>query len=381
MQTGPRNNARFTLVVTALVLLGAIPMLLVIALSGAPSILLLATTLAAIPVPFLVASFLWLDRYEPEPRSLLVGGLAWGCFAATAGALVLQGIGGYFGGLSDAQSLAWAAPVTEEATKGFYLLLLLWWRRHELDGILDGVVYAGMVGIGFAFAENILYLAAAYNGTDGLGPGGTEALTATFVMRCLVSPFAHPMFTAFIGIGVGVATSTRSTWLRWAAPPLGYLLAVAAHAAWNGSTLYGASGFLQTYVFVMVPAFVVLIAFATWQRRSEKKMLVRALDDAARRGLLPPGDILWLASLQGRRTSRSFAREQLGQAGEAAMREYHQVAIELGFLHHRYLRGTAPRDAVARGNHFVTRMNDLRPGLVFPYPLAPQQSGQAVRTP
>ena len=49
-------------------------------------------------------------------------------------------------------------------------MLLLWWRRNELDGILDGIVYAGMVGIGFAFIENILYLAAAYNGADGVGP-------------------------------------------------------------------------------------------------------------------------------------------------------------------------------------------------------------------
>ena len=52
------------------------------------------------------------------------------------------------------------APVTEEASKGLFLLLLLWWRRAELDGVLDGIVYAGMVGIGFAFTENILYLAA-----------------------------------------------------------------------------------------------------------------------------------------------------------------------------------------------------------------------------
>ena len=89
-------------------------------------------------------------------------------------------------------------------------MLLLWWRRHELDGVLDGIVYAGMVGIGFAFTENILYLAAAYDGTDGLGPGGTEALTGTFILRCLVSPFAHPLFTAFIGIGVGLAVTSRS---------------------------------------------------------------------------------------------------------------------------------------------------------------------------
>ena len=48
-------------------------------------------------------------------------------------------------------------------------MLLLFFRRHELDGILDGIVYAGMVGIGFAFTENILYLASAYVGDDGTG--------------------------------------------------------------------------------------------------------------------------------------------------------------------------------------------------------------------
>ena len=62
-----------------------------------------------------------------------------------------------------------------------------------------------MVGVGFAFVENILYLAAAYNGTDGTGPGGTDALTATFVVRCLFSPFAHPLFTAFTGVPAPLA--------------------------------------------------------------------------------------------------------------------------------------------------------------------------------
>ena len=123
----------------------------------------------------------------------------------------LQGIGGLVVGVREVASLAVVAPITEEAGKGAFLVLLLWLRRAELDGILDGIVYAGMVGIGFAFVENILYLAAAYDGTDGMGPGGTEAVTATFVVRCLFSPFAHPLFTTFIGIGVGI--SMLQLWL------------------------------------------------------------------------------------------------------------------------------------------------------------------------
>ena len=156
-----RQGVAFTVVVTVLVALGALPMLLVLALSGAPGTLLLATVLAALPVGPLVGCYLWLDRYEPEPKSLLALGLLWGGFVATAGALLVQGIGGLVVGVGEVASLAVVAPITEEAGKGAFLVLLLWLRRAELDGILDGIVYAGMVGIGFAFVENILYLAAA----------------------------------------------------------------------------------------------------------------------------------------------------------------------------------------------------------------------------
>ena len=90
--------------------------------------------------------------------------------------------------------------------RGSSCFLLLWWRRAELDGVLDGIVYAGMVGIGFAFTENILYLASAYNGTDGIGPGGVDGADRHVrASAASLSPFAHPLFTAFTGIGVGIA--------------------------------------------------------------------------------------------------------------------------------------------------------------------------------
>src|SRR6476619_1000833 len=268
-----RDTIAVTVVVTVLVLLGAAGMLLVLGLSGAPGTMLVATVLATVPVVPLVACYLWLDRYEPEPRRLLAAGLLWGGFVATAAAILIEGIGGIFGGISNDTSLAIGAPFTEEATKGAFLLLLLWWRRAELDGVLDGIVYAGMIGIGFAFVENILYLAAAYNGTDGTGPGGTTALTATFVVRCLFSPFAHPFFTTFTGIGVGIAVASRSRTRRFLAPLVGYLCAVAAHAILNASTLFGGRNFVLIYVVLMAPAFLGAVGFAVWARRSESRML------------------------------------------------------------------------------------------------------------
>jgi len=373
MSSPRRDSVAFTVAVTVLAVACAVPMAVLVGLSGAASTVVLAMLLAAVPVGPLVAAYLWLDRYEPEPRYLLALGLAWGGFVATAGALLISGIGQLVAPVSAEQSLAIVSPLTEEASKGAFLLLLLWWRRSELDGILDGIVYAGMVGIGFAFVENVLYLAAAYNGTDGLGPGGTEAVTSTFLFRCVFSPFAHPLFTAFTGIGVGIAVASRSRVVRVVAPLAGYLFAVVGHSAWNSATLQGISGFVSVYVVVMAPALLLVIAFAVWARSSERSILLAALGDAARRGLFPGEDIVWLVDLRARREARSFARARGGAAGLRAMKDYQAAAIELGFLHHRYLRGTAPHDFSERGQDFVNQLQAIRPQISFP--------GQVVATP
>jgi protease PrsW len=366
-----RSGTVFTVCVSIVVALAALPMLLIISLSGAPRTLIVATVLAALPVIPLVGCYLWLDRYEPEPRGLLALGLLWGAFVACFAAVVLEGVGGLVTGLTSDASSALVAPVVEEACKGLFLFALLWWRRDELDGLLDGIVYAGMVGIGFAFTENILYLAAAYNGTDGIGPGGTDALTQTFLIRCLASPFAHPLFTAFTGVGVGIAVGARSGAVRVLAPLLGYVAAVAAHAVWNSSTVYGFGSFVTVYIVLMVPALCALGALALWARSSERRMLTRALGDAAARGLLPATDIGWVVDLGARRRSRAFARERGGAAGERAMRDYQQAAIELGYLHSRYLRGTPPPDFAERGQEYVARIGRVRPTIAFPGQVVP----------
>ncbi len=368
-----RESLVFTVVVTVAVVVGALLMLAVLALSGAPGIMLLATGLAALPVGPLVAAYLWLDRYEPEPKALLLLGLLWGAFVATVAALVVQGVGGFLVGWTDTTSLAVVAPVTEEASKGLFLLLLLWWRRAELDGILDGLVYAGMVGIGFAFTENILYLAAAYGGTDMMAPGGLAGVTTTFVVRCVFSPFAHPLFTAFAGIGIGLAVTTRNPAVRWLAPIGGYVCAVVAHAVWNGSTVFGFGSFLVAYLVLMAPALLGLACLAVWARGTERRMLAAALEDAAGRGLIPATDIGWVVDLRARRLARRHAKQVGGAAAEKAVIDYQQAAIELGFLHHRLLRGTPPRDWQVRGQDFVSRIQAARPHFALPGQVVPQR--------
>ena len=373
---GPRSSAAFTIVVTVVMLIGAALMGVVLLLSGAPGALVVGLVLAALPVAPLISSYMWLDRYEPEPRSLLVLGLGWGAFVATSGALLLQLFDSVIFQSDDTFTAAVVAPITEEAAKGLFILLLLFYRRHELDGVLDGLVYAGMVGIGFAFTENILYLMSAYMGEDGQ-TGGIGGAVGLFIVRCVFSPFAHPFFTAFIGIGIGVAVGARSKAVRVIAPVIGYLVAVGAHAAWNGSLMLDdGRNALATYFFLMVPAFLLLTSFAVWSRRREGAVLTTALSDCAQRGYLDPAEIPWLSRIPARRFARRYAERAGGKAARRTMVAYQNEAVELGFLHSRFLRGVPPPDFAEIGQGHVERMRALRPGLLWPQPTGDRRPAQ-----
>ncbi len=368
-----RGNVLFALLVSLAMLVGAAVMCLVLVLSNAPSALAVGVVLAALPVGPVIACFLWLDRYEPEPVPLLVMAFGWGALVATTAALILQLADRSILGTPSTWTGVIVAPVTEEAAKGLFVVLLLVTRRRVIDGVLDGIVYAGLVGVGFAFTENILYLGGAYMGSNDMGSGGLGSATTLFVVRGVFSPFAHPLFTSLTGIGVGVAVVTRSGVVRFLAPVLGYVAAVIAHGSWNASaSLAGGQLFVLTYLFAMVPAFLLLAGFAVWARAREGRMLTRSLSDAASRGLLDPAEVPWLVRLPARRASRRFARAHGGPIADRVMREYQQQAVELGFLHARWLRGTAPGDFAQRGAAMVHRLRALRPYVGFPQP-APVQ--------
>src|SRR5690348_8654412 len=122
----------------------------------------IALPLALLPVPLLVALVLWMDRLEPEPRSALAFAFGWGAGIAALTALIVNtadleyvtmpALGATTG---EYVAATFGAPIVEETLKGLVLIGLLWRRRAELDGPTDGVIYATMVGLGFAMIENV----------------------------------------------------------------------------------------------------------------------------------------------------------------------------------------------------------------------------------
>ena len=379
LRTGA-GGVLFVVLVGLALVVGAAILALVLLAAGRPDAIVVGLVLAALPVGPLIALYLWLDRYEPEPKVFLALAFGWGALVATGGALLVQTVSQVVTGGGEVLSAVLVAPVTEELGKGLFVVLLLWLRRHVIDGLLDGLVYAGVVGIGFAFTENILYYAGAFAGGPGFGDGGVDDATGLFVLRGIFSPFAHPLFTSMIGIGVGIAVSTRSRPLRVVAPLVGYVVAVCLHAAWNGSAFIGGGQlFLVTYLFAMVPGLLVVVGLALWFRVREGRMLNRSLVDLAQRGYLHPQELPWLTGLPARRTARAQAARWGGPGAAEIMRDYQQQAVQLATLHNRVLRGTAPPDYAQRGAAMAQRLAALRSHVTQPPPRAvpPWEQGRS----
>jgi hypothetical protein len=74
------------------------------------------------------------------------------------------------------------------------------------------------------------------------------ALATAFVLRGMLSPWGHPLYTSMTGIGFGIARETEKAWLRWLAPVFGYMCGALLHAVWNGAATV--SGML---VMLMLP--------------------------------------------------------------------------------------------------------------------------------
>jgi len=341
----PTQARRRTLVlgpVIGLVLLGLCGLLVLATVHAEVGTagIVVGTTCALLPVGPVVATFLWVDRWEPEPPRLLLLAFAWGAgFAALASLLinstahrVADMILGQGGG--DVVGLVVVAPVVEEAMKGAFLVGLL--RRREFDGVVDGIVYAGLVATGFAFTENILYLGRAF--TEGDMAGQSATVLGVLYLRGVLSPFAHPLFTAMTGIAAGVVASGSGP-KRVVGLALGYLAAVLLHALWNGSASFGTAGFYGVYLSVMVPLFLGSVVLILWQRRREQRTVAAQLPGFAQAGWIALSEVSLLASLAGRRGWRSAVRRRSGASAARAVADYQAAVTELAFLRARIARG------------------------------------------
>ncbi|AXK35100.1 protease PrsW [Streptomyces armeniacus] len=362
--------------------------------------LLVGLMLAVLPVPLLIAAFRWIDGVEPAPWRNLAFAFAWGACAATLIALLANSLTTAWLATSmadddssraDTLGSTVVAPVVEELAKAAAILLLYLFRRRDFAGVVSGIVIAGVTATGFAFTENVLYLGSAYGQDTAFGGPSAlaESATATtFFVRVVLSPFAHPLFTALTGVAFGIAAGLpyRRRAARVLLPLLGLLTAVVLHAVWNGAASGEGMTFLGVYVLFMLPAFAALTWLAIWSRQNELRTVRRTLPAYAAAGWLSMPEAWALASMRARALARGQARRTHGAAAARTVLEYQHFATSLALLRARAERGAGAPDFPAREqellHHVWTRRALAAPpteraALTLARPFLPPQWGAA----
>lgn len=286
-----------------------------------------------IPLGVVLLTVRLIDRWEPEPPRLLWFAFTWGAAVSIAGTLLIQPLFAVAAPTTSEEAFTYfmatvQAPIVEEFTKSLGLLVLLLAARKYFDGPVDGVVFAFTIAAGFAFTENILYFGREIaSSTD---PGAD--FVRIFILRGLMSPFAHAIFTGTTGLVMGFAARKWHAGYAVLAFIIGLLPAMFLHNRWNSM----GQDFLVEYFVVQVPIFILAAVGIILLRAAEGKLTRQRLMEYARAGWFTPAEVDMLATSAGRRQAIRWA----GSRGRAAqMRALIKEATALAFSRQRILSG------------------------------------------
>jgi RsiW-degrading membrane proteinase PrsW (M82 family) len=344
----------------AALLLGLI-VLALIGVETGPIALMIGLVSATLPVPIYLTIVLWIDRYEAEPLWMLITAFFWGALVAVFVSLIFNtalslGVAYATDSMEAGETFGAviSAPIVEEIAKAAILFIFYFWKKDEFDGLIDGITYAAMVGLGFAMTENILYYGRALSGH---GVGG---LTLVIIIRGMFAPFSHPLFTSMTGIGLGLARQTQNTLVKLSTPVLGLLAAIFMHSIWNGSgAIFGGLMFVLTYIVIMVPAFLIMILVIFLGLRREGQLVREHLLPDFHGGLLTQDEYHRLCTVRGRMGASYSAFSRGGVTHWRLCRQFNQTASELAFHRNRVSRGIRSSDAAEREAAYRQALHDL----------------------
>jgi RsiW-degrading membrane proteinase PrsW (M82 family) len=332
----PRAIRKVGAPLAVIIILGTIAGLILVLLTAVnPVGTTIGFLLATVATVLVLLSYLWLDRWEPEPPRLLILAFLWGASVAVVVSVALEMVvdaAVNTGGTDSSPiTIALGAPVVEEAAKGLFLLIMMTGvRRNELNSLTDCLVYAGVTAIGFAWLENIFYIADGTTLADSLLTAG---------MRLVMGPFAHPLFTTFTAIGVYFALQQRN-WLAKAGCVLvGYLAAVIMHGLWNGSALLGPGAYFGLYFVWMMPVFALAVTLAVRSRRREQRIVAEKLPGMVSAGLITPAEAGWLGTIRTRKQVVAAAKGFGGRPAGRGIKKFAIQVVELAFVRDRIDRG------------------------------------------
>ena len=347
-------------------LLGGIVLLLIGAETGLPA-LIVAMIVATLPVPFYIMLILWIDRYEAEPIWMLAVAFFWGATVAVFAAYLLNTITAIAVAIATRSMEAAqvfgaiiSAPFVEEMSKGLILFIFYFWKKDEFDGVVDGFVYASMVGLGFAMTENFQY----YGKVIAAGGLGSSDFQEIYMIRGGLAAYSHPLFTSMTGIGLGIARQVRNGFVKFIMPLVGLGLAMFLHFLWNFSASFAGSlaGFLAIYAVLMVPIFVITLGIVFFALLREGRVVREFLLPDIQRGLFTQDEYQRLITIRGRMGSSLRAFRSGGFGVWRTRMKYNQAASELAFHRSRLARGVVNmnQEMMEREQAIVQLLMELR---------------------
>ena len=230
-----------------------------------------ASTLSAVVGLVFLA---WAARLKPTVLSWLAA-FGWG----TGGALIFAGYGNTVidsavaaSNLSDDAvdfvTSVLTGPIVEETGKGIGVLVLILAARKLLTRPAQGGVLGALVGLGFAWGEDVgYYVSALENGMSGLWE--------SFLVRAILGAYAHAIFTGVFGYALAWAVlRAQNVLVGLLAAAGGFVGALALHAQANGvGFLAPEDSWNLTYGAIEIPVLVVSVALLVWGLRRHRATL------------------------------------------------------------------------------------------------------------
>jgi len=210
----------------------------------------------------LLPSFIWLyfllkeDARHPEPKKFIALAFIVGMLTVLLALPLEQYAKTYFlnnqSNITISVLVAWA--IIEEVLKYAVAAAVILWRP-AVDEAPDYVIYMITVALGFASAENMLFL------LTPLTQGGIANCVFTGDVRFLGSTLLHIVASSAIGFALAFSCNSRQI-VRVAIVACGLILAIVLHTAFNAIIISeGASATFIAFSFVWVVAVVFFAAF------------------------------------------------------------------------------------------------------------------------
>jgi RsiW-degrading membrane proteinase PrsW (M82 family) len=224
--------------------------------------------IAIVPSLLIAAFIYWQDKYEREKPLPLVICFVLGALITIPGRL-LQ---------AQAAEIGWyqsdnfwltvfvaflVVAFTEELLK-FIIFFVYPFRQEFFDEPFDGIVYAVMIGMGFAMAENLIYVQQ-FGWSDTWG-------------RAFTAVPAHGVYAIVLGYFAGFAKFRPQQ--KWTLLGIGFLYTVVLHGFYNLFLIQQESEWLMLISIVLLYAsmFFVWRMIRQHQRRSPWRTITRETD-------------------------------------------------------------------------------------------------------